>query len=147
MLPCPLLAPAKTFEVFEQQGNTFAFYLTCLWRPLKCIIEEQHRSSSHSATRLNHLPSKGTFSVANASSGKNEFGPVSLSPSLLYPSSLNPPPQLAPFVSLPPISILKPPCSCSATPLYVHGGVESCWPWLVQPNAATALIMVEKFTG
>lgn len=42
-----LLAPAKTFEVFEQQGNTFAFHLTCLWRPLKYIIAEQHRSPSH----------------------------------------------------------------------------------------------------
>lgn len=42
-----LLAPAKTFEVFEQQGNTFAFHLTCLWRPLKYIIAEQHRPPSH----------------------------------------------------------------------------------------------------
>lgn len=42
-----LVAPAKTFEVFEQQGNTFAFHLTCLWRPLKYIIAEQHRSPSH----------------------------------------------------------------------------------------------------
>ena len=38
-----LLAPAKTFEVFEQQGNTFAFHLTCLWRPLKYIMAEQQR--------------------------------------------------------------------------------------------------------
>lgn len=42
-----LLAPAKTFEVFGQRGNTFAFHLTCLWRPLKYIIAEQHRSPSH----------------------------------------------------------------------------------------------------
>lgn len=88
-----LLAPAKTFEVFEQQGNTFAFHLTCLRRPLKCIIAEQRRSPP---TPLNHLPSKGTFSAANPSSGKRVWPAISL--------------------SLPPFT--RPPClPCALSPL------------------------------
>lgn len=85
-----LLAPAKTFEVFEQQGNTFAFHLTCLWRPLKYIIAEQHRFPP---TPLNHLPSKGAFSTANPSSGKRVWPAISLS--LPFP-----PPTFPPLLSL-----------------------------------------------
>lgn len=85
-----LLAPAKTFEVFEQQGNTFAFHLTCLWRPLKYIIAEQHRSPP---TPLNHLPSKGTFSAANPSSGKRVWPAISFSLPFC-------PPTLPPLLSL-----------------------------------------------
>lgn len=41
--PPSLLAPAKTFEVFARQGNTFAFHLTCPNGPLKYIMAEQQR--------------------------------------------------------------------------------------------------------
>lgn len=93
-----LLAPAKTFEVFEQQGNTFAFHLTCLRRPLKCIIAEQRRSPP---TPLNHLPSKGTFSAANPSSGKRVWPAISLSLPPFHPPTL------------PPLRSPSPPCSFS----------------------------------
>lgn len=102
-----LLAPAKTFEVFEQQGNTFAFHLTCLRRPLKCIIAEQRRSPPTPSsppqppTPLNHLPSKGTFSAANPSSGKRVWPAISLSLPPFHPPTL------------PPLRSLSPPCSLS----------------------------------
>lgn len=120
-----LLAPAKTFEVFEQQGNTFAFHLTCLWRPLKYIIAEQHRSPP---PPLNHLPSKGAFSAANPSSGKRVWPIISFSLPFsppTFPPLLSLSACFALYVSLPPLPIVKPSCSCSLTLLYVNeGGME-----------------------
>lgn len=70
--PPSLLAPAKTFEVFTRQGNTFAFHLTCPNGPLKYY---NGRAAKVFLLRslprpLNHLPRRGTFSAANPSSGK-----------------------------------------------------------------------------
>lgn len=135
-----LLAPAKTFEVFEQQGNTFAFHLTCLRRPLKCIIAEQRRSPP---TPLNHLPSKGTFSAANPSSGKRVWPAISLSlPPFTRPPYL--PCTLSPLPALPLswpvllcVCVTPPPLPVSLAQLLGDSAVcewrrhgANCWPSL-----------------
>lgn len=106
-----LLAPAKTFEVFERQGNTFAFHWTCLWRPLKYIIAEQQRFPL--PPLIIYLVKAHSLQLTHQA--ENEFGPLFLSPSLSLP----------PFIS----QSLSPSLSfslCDSPPPIVQPSSYSC---------------------